>query len=40
MFTSIAVSGEGESAPRLRIVGGDEQASQDLHDVPAFLSRA
>jgi len=40
MFASLAAPGESESAPRLRIVGGEDQASPDLHDVPAFLSRA
>jgi hypothetical protein len=40
MFASLAALGESESAPRLRIVGGEDQESPDLHDVPAFLSRA
>jgi hypothetical protein len=38
MFAALAVFGENESAPRLRIVGHDD--APELHDVPAFLSRA
>lgn len=39
MFAALSVLGENESAPRLRIVGNDGDAPE-LHDVPAFLSRA
>jgi len=38
MFAALAVLGENETAPRLRIVGHDD--APELHDVPAFLSRA
>ncbi len=42
MFTALSAMNEGESAPRLRIVasGDDDTQTNDLFEVPAFLSRA
>ncbi|MBK6348907.1 MAG: hypothetical protein IPF50_03490 [Proteobacteria bacterium] len=42
MFTILSALDESESAPRLRIVanGDDDTLTQDLFEVPAFLSRA
>jgi hypothetical protein len=43
MYTVLSALNESESAPRLRIVasGGDDDAlTDDLFEVPAFLSRA
>jgi hypothetical protein len=42
MFTVLSALNEVESAPRLRIVasGGDDALTDDLFEIPAFLSRA
>lgn len=42
MFTVLSALNESESAPRLRIVasGTDDAVTDDLFEVPAFLSRA
>ena len=42
MFTVLSALNESESAPRLRIVasGDDDTRTDDLFEVPAFLSRA
>jgi hypothetical protein len=40
MFAALSALDEHESAPRLRIVGSEDAAAPELHDVPAFLSRA
>ena len=41
MFTVLSALNENESAPRLRIVAsGDDLGTDDLFEVPAFLSRA
>ena len=42
MFTLLSALNESESAPRLRIVGssGGDKLTDDLFEVPAFLSRA
>jgi hypothetical protein len=41
MFTVLSALNESESAPRLRIVAsGDDALTDDLFEVPAFLSRA
>jgi hypothetical protein len=41
MFTVLSALNESESAPRLRIVvSDDDAATEDLFEVPAFLSRA
>ena len=41
MFTVLSALNESESSPRLRIVASGEDAlTDDLFEVPAFLSRA
>jgi hypothetical protein len=41
MFMVLSALNDSESAPRLRIVGNDDDtATDDLFEVPAFLSRA
>jgi hypothetical protein len=41
MFAVLSALSEAESAPRLRIVAsGDDVLTDDLFEVPAFLSRA
>lgn len=41
MFSALSALNESESAPRLRIVAsGDDALTDDLFEVPAFLSRA
>jgi hypothetical protein len=41
MFTLLSALNESESAPRLRIVANDDDTlTDDLFEVPAFLSRA
>ena len=42
MFTLMSALSESEGAPRLRIVasGDDDARTDDLFEVPAFLSRA
>jgi hypothetical protein len=42
LFTVLSALNESEGAPRLRIVasGGDDALTDDLFEVPAFLSRA
>ena len=42
MFTALSALSENETAPRLRIVtsGDDDTRTEDLFEVPAFLSRA
>ena len=43
MFTVLSALNESESVPRLRIVAGggvDDALTDDLFEVPAFLSRA
>ena len=42
MFTVLSALNDSESAPRLRIVGSgdDDTLTDDLFEVPAFLSRA
>ena len=42
MFTAMSALNESEGAPRLRIVasGDDDSPTDDLFEVPAFLSRA
>jgi len=42
MFTVLSALNESESVPRLRIVasGDDDALTDDLFEVPAFLSRA
>ncbi len=42
MFTVLSALSENETAPRLRIVasGDDDTRTDDLFEVPAFLSRA
>lgn len=41
MFTILSALDESESAPRLRIVASiDDTLTEDLFEVPAFLSRA
>ena len=42
IFTLLSALNESESAPRLRIVGsgGGDAVTDDLFEVPAFLSRA
>jgi hypothetical protein len=38
MFAALSALDEHETAPRLRIVGSEDAAAPELHDVPAFLS--
>ncbi len=41
MFTVLSALNDSESAPRLRIVANDDDTlTDDLFEVPAFLSRA
>ena len=40
MFTVLSALDESASAPRLRIVANDDTLTDDLFEVPAFLSRA
>ncbi len=41
MFTVLSALNDSESAPRLRIVASvDDTLTDDLFEVPAFLSRA
>ena len=41
MFTALSALDDSESAPRLRIVANDDDTlTDDLFEVPAFLSRA
>jgi hypothetical protein len=40
MYTVLSALNESEGAPRLRIVASDDARTDDLFEVPAFLSRA